>query len=78
MKAVEIGWSMLWRATLLAPVFVVFLAVVVTTGFFRFLGPVWIAMMAFAGEWMWAVAGLAGWIGSVALWRWKRFRGILD
>lgn len=78
MKAIGIVWSMLWRATLLAPVFLVFLAAVVATGLFCFFGPGWIVAMAWAGEWMWAGAGLAGWIGSVALWRWKRFCRLLD
>ncbi len=78
MKAVGIGWSMLWRATLLGPVFLVFQVVVVATGIFRFAGPVWIATMVLGGEWRWTGFGLAGWIGSVGLWRWRRFRGMLE
>ncbi len=77
-EPLRLAWSMLWRATLLAPLCFVLGSLALATWLFRFVGPVWLGAMALAGQWTWAGAGLLGWVGSLALWRWERLRRMLE
>jgi hypothetical protein len=77
-SALQIFWSLLWRATVFAPLFLVFQAIVISSGLGRFFLPVAIGFAAYAGQWERAGVFFAAWIVSVLLWRWKAFRALLE
>ena len=74
----SIFWSLVWRATVLAPVCFVFQAVVIASWGARFFLPVLIGITAFSEDWISFTTYLAGWLLSIALWRWKAFRKLME
>jgi len=74
----RIAWALVWRSTLLAPVFLVLYALGVATWFARFLFPPLILLSAWARDG--ALVGILGttWILAMALWRWSRFRALWE
>ena len=71
-------WSLLWRATLFAPVFLIFYIVVVATWISRFFLPIPFAIAWYTEDWHIAAAYAAAWTISILLWRSARFRGLLE
>ena len=67
-------WSLLWRATLFAPVAIVLLAVFLAAWLGLFLLPVGMIYFLWQQEWFIALLLLAGWSLLFLLTRWKRFR----
>ena len=73
-----ICWSMIWRATILAPLCFFFQVIVVASWIARFFLPVLICIAAFFEDWMFLAVYLFAWILSIALWRWQTFRNMME
>jgi hypothetical protein len=78
MSSLAILLSLLWRATLFAPVFLIFYIVVVATWISRFFLPLPFAIACYTEDWHIASAYAAAWTFSFILWRSARFRGLLE
>lgn len=78
MQGLGTVWSLLWRATLFAPVFLIFHLIVVATWFSRFFIPLPFAITCYTGDWHAATAYAAVWIFSFFLWRSARFRDLFE
>ncbi|MDA7921141.1 hypothetical protein N9B73_05235 [Verrucomicrobiales bacterium] len=74
----SIFWSMLRRATVLAPLFVVFQVLVAASWAARFFFPFFICLSGLSGDWIAFAAYFFAWLLSVALWRWNTFRNLLE
>jgi|GEM_PF-3372278 len=77
-EPVQIAWALIWRSTVFAPVFLVFYILAVATWMCRFVLPVLIFVFAWAQDWFSVVVYGLAWIFSVAIWRWTRFRALLE
>jgi hypothetical protein len=78
MRGIGTVWSLLWRATLFAPVFLLFYIIVVSTWFSRFFLPLPFAITCYTDDWHAASVYAAASIFSFFLWRSPRFRELLE
>lgn len=75
MKPLAIIWALVWRATLLAPVVLVWFALAFASWLARFFLPILIGIAVYCRDWEMTAVYVSLWIVSVALWCSKRFSG---
>ena len=71
-------WSMIWRATLLAPVCFVFQVFAIASWLGRYFLPVLVGIAALSGDWVFFFVYLFLSVFSFALWRWKPFLKLME
>ena len=71
-------WSLMWRATIFMPIFLVFTTVMITVVLVQFLLPLLIGLCAWFGLWTDAGIYFGIWLLSVFLWRNQRLRALME
>jgi hypothetical protein len=77
-EPVQIMWSLIWRATILAPILLILSVLFIASWIARFFLPVLILISAWVQDWGFVALYGGAWIISVALWRWNRFRSLWE
>ncbi len=77
-KPAQITWALIWRATLFAPVLLVFTLFYIGSWIARFFLPVLILISLWVHDWLFSGIYAAGWILSVLLWQWKLYRNLWE
>ncbi len=70
----QIAWALIWRSTLLAPIFLIFYVIAIASWIGRFYLPVLIIISVWVHDWPFIGIYGVSWVLSLALWRWRRFR----
>lgn len=76
-KHLGVAWSLLWRATVLGPVFFVLSIGVIVSWMGLFFFPVLVGLNIYVRDWPVAAVFLGAWIFSVWLWRSRWFHKLL-
>ncbi len=74
----RIGWALIWRATVLAPVLCAFTFFYIGSWMARFFLPVLIGISLWNNDWLFAAIYSGAWIACVLLWRWGRYRELWE
>lgn len=78
MEILATMWNLLWRSTLLMPIFIVFMAIMIGAGLAQFVLPFFAGLCAWFGLWVEAGLYTGFWILSVLLWRIDRLRSLME
>ena len=78
MAPAQILWALIWRATLFAPILLIFSVLFIASWIARFFLPVLILISAWSHDWALVATYGTAWILSVALCRWSRFRDLWE
>ena len=77
-EPIQIAWALVWRSVVFTPIALLFYFFAVGSWLARFALPLVFLPLVYAEDWFLLGIYLPGWVASVALWRWKRFRDLFE